>query len=97
MDAEIRTLLSALVEGQLKLAEAQAETGKTMAELRREMHRGFAKIDYMSNRLDWFGNQVVRGFTRGASRDFNLERRVTKLERQIAALKKKAKKPPKKH
>lgn len=67
MDPELKTLLAALVEGQVNLAENQTELRKEMArgqdELRKEMARGHQKlqaaITLVTKRIDWFGHQVV--------------------------------------
>ncbi|MCC6811202.1 MAG: hypothetical protein IT381_27475 [Deltaproteobacteria bacterium] len=137
MDPELKTLLNALAEGQIKLAESQAvlvhgqkQMQKDMVEVRRELvevRRELVEVrkettelrkdsnelrkelrteiravkdatNRMSERLDWFGGQIVRGFTSGVSRDESLDRRVTKLERELAAFKKRPpRRPRKKH
>ena len=130
MDPELKTLLNALAEGQIKLAESQAvlvhgqkqmqkdmvevrrelvevrkettELRKDSNELRKELRTEIRAVkdatNRMSERLDWFGGQIVRGFTSGVSRDESLDRRVTKLERELAAFKKRPpRRPRKKH
>ncbi len=113
MDPELKTLLKALMDGQIKLAEGHVETQaaiqrqaekteasirslaeKTEASIRSLAEKTEASISslaktvsLLSERLDSFGEKVVRGFTDVAQRDGDLERRVSKLESEVESLK----------
>ena len=72
MDRETRTLLKALVDGQVKLAGAQARTE--------------AGLRQLGKRMDKYAEAVMRGFTNGARRDHGLEKRVDSVEARLGAL-----------
>lgn len=109
MDPALRTLLKALVEGQVKLAEGQVklEEGQVklvegqvkleegQARLEKSQARMMDKLTVVSERLDGFARAVIRGFTNGASRDSGLERRLGRLERRVTRLEGKPKRPRK--
>jgi len=105
MDPELKTMLMALMDGQIKLAEGHVETqaairhlaertGKTEAAIQHLAETTEAsiaslaeKVSFLSERLDSFGEKVVRGFTDSAQRDGDLELRVSKLESEVESLK----------
>ena len=99
MDPALRTLLKALVEGQVKLAEGQATMEVRLAEgqarLEKSQARMMDKLTVVSERLDDFARAVIRGFTNGASRRSGLEQRVGRLERRLTRLEGKPKRPRK--
>ncbi len=101
MDAVEQTMIKALVDGQIKLAEWQAKLaeGQTKMEasierlaegqtkMEASIERLADKVSFMAERLDHFGEQVLRGFTQAAQRDGDLDQRVSKLEAEMETLK----------
>ncbi len=96
MDPELRTLLRALTNGQVKLFEAQSKTSREVRGLAAGQRRLFEAQARMSKefrllgaRLDRFSRAVIRGFANGAARHHatqvrldQIERRVTKIEKR---------------
>ena len=93
MDAELKTLLVALAEGQVKLAEGQGRHDERLGRMESAItHLATATeaaLTRLTDRIDEFGERVTRGFTNGASSDLKLDdaihaldARVTKLERK---------------
>lgn len=84
MDPELKTLLSALVDGQVRLAEGIEQTNAAMA-------RGFAETNAAivrlaeaqretEKRMGWFAEQMLRGFDKVSTRITKAEDRLDKLE-----------------
>lgn len=97
MDPDLKALLSALVEGQVKLSEGQATLAAAHARterrldgielVMRQLAEEVVKLTEAQRRteerLGWFGQQVTRGFTAVARRQGKIEKRVGKLERKV--------------
>lgn len=93
IEPELRKLLRALVEGQVKLANGQRDTNAVVARLARqvsrlggEVSRLGGEVSRLGKRLDRFAQAVVRGFTDGAARDKAFDARIDALERVVAVL-----------
>lgn len=80
MDPELKVLLAALVEGQVKLAESQAKTDATVQALAAEVRALGGTVRQMSERMDRFAEAVMRGFTTGGEQQGALQARVERLE-----------------
>ena len=91
MDPELKTLIKALMDGQIKLAEGHVETQASIRHLAETTEVSIAslaeKVSFLSERLDSFGEKVVCGFTDSAQREGDLDRRVSKLESEVESLK----------
>ena len=81
MDPELKTLLMALAEGQVKLDERVGIMANALAELGR--------------RMDGYAQAVVKGFTAGAERNGKVERRLSAAETRLDRLEKRGP-PPRK-
>ena len=62
MDPELKALLAALTEGQVKLAEGHAKMETAIVELA-------ADVRTFGERMDKYAEAVVRGFIAGAERN----------------------------
>jgi hypothetical protein len=89
-DRETKALLKALVDGQVKLAEGQAQLTERVDHLAGRLdtfaEKITADITRLTGRLDAFAEVVVRGFTESAGRDIATDKRVDGLEARVAKL-----------
>ncbi|MBI4705189.1 MAG: hypothetical protein HY744_29120 [Deltaproteobacteria bacterium] len=115
MDPELKTLLAALVDGQVKLAEGQTKLAERMEAshaklgaridaltvridalavaqneltgdvgvLARAQERTERRLEQVIERLDRFGEQVMRGFTKAGEQHGEHEGRIGRLEQAV--------------
>ena len=106
MDAELKTLLVALAEGQVKLAEGQGRHDELLVALADGQvklegtvaHLATATegaLTRLAERIDEFGERVSRGFTNGASTDRKLDDELHALDARVTKLERKKAGPPK--
>jgi hypothetical protein len=93
VDSELKALLDALVEGQLKLAEVQQRFSEGLQRLAEGQQRHGERLDRveaalerLTVRVEAFTDAVLRGFTDAAGRDRALDSRVEKPESRMQAL-----------
>src|SRR5438046_1985367 len=100
MERETRTLLKALVDGQVKLAEGLKSHAKTtntaiqrlstdVRQLTTDVRQLTTDVRYLGKRMDRYATAVVRGFTNGTRRDHVIEKRVGVLEARVTSLEQK--------
>ena len=94
--ARLQEALRGLALGQQRSDRRMEAFTANQEKLDRRVDKLVDTTDRILERLTWQTKQIVRGFTRGASRDFVLERRTSsfdrrlrKVERAIATLTKK--------
>src|SRR5207245_2540120 len=107
MDPELKALLTALAEGQIKLAEGQAAFARDVKAALGELtlaqaHTQVALTDLagdvrtLGERMDKYAEAVVRGFTNGAERNGKLARRVEVVETRLDRIEKRLPPPGRK-
>jgi hypothetical protein len=99
VDPELKALLTALAEGQLKLAEGQRRTDAAVAHLATATEAALTATEEaltrLTDRIGGLSKAILEGFTNGADRDRKLDdalhvldTRVTKLENKKPSPKK---------
>jgi hypothetical protein len=97
IDPDLKAILTALADGQLKLeasvgklADGQTRLEATVAHMATATESAFSRTDQalerLTERIDSFRDTILKGFTNGADRDRKLEDDVRVLDARVTKL-----------